>query len=211
MLNYPNLRLFRPLAEEAKRVNAKFIILYPGTLNYHQGVDIAIKAFAIVKDRMPNAEFHIYGEGPARLELERMTSECGLHDRVKMMDLVSIDEISRVISSANVGVVPKRAEGFGNEAFSTKILKFMACGVPAIVSRTRVDDFYFDDGLVRFFTPGSEENLAEKLVEAYGDRGDLNWARRAREFAFRNSWHERVIGYERIIDSLAARRPVSCS
>ena len=206
MLNYPDLRLFRPLAERAKRGDAKFIFLYPGSLNYHQGVDIAIKAFAIVKDRMPNAEFHIYGEGPARLELERATSQCGLHGRVKMMDLVSIDEISRVISSADVGVVPKRAEGFGNEAFSTKILEFMACGVPAIVSRTRIDDFYFDDGLVRFFTPGNEEDLAEKLVEAYGNHGDLEWARRAQKFAFHNSWHERAIGYERIIDSLTARR-----
>ncbi len=35
---------------------------------------------------------------------------------------------------ADLGVVPKRAEGFGNEAFSTKILEFMACGVPVLVS-----------------------------------------------------------------------------
>ena len=43
------------------------------------------------------------------------------------------------MAAASVGVVPKRSEGFGNEAFSTKTLEFMACGVPVIVSRTRID------------------------------------------------------------------------
>ena len=61
----PGSRLFKPLAAEKKRTDGNFIFLYPGTLNHHQGVDIAIKAFALVKDGMPNAELHIYGEGPA--------------------------------------------------------------------------------------------------------------------------------------------------
>jgi glycosyltransferase involved in cell wall biosynthesis len=205
LLNYPDLRLFRPLAEKEKRPAGKFIILYPGTLNYHQGVDIAIKAFALVKDRMPNAEFHIYGEGPARPELVRLTRECGLNGRVRLMAPVPVDKIAGVMASADLGVEPKRAEGFGNQALSMKILEFMACGLPSVVSRTEVHAHYFDDTLVRFFAPGNETNLAEALVEAYGHPADLDWARRAQDFAFRNSWQKRVVEYERLIDSLVAK------
>ena len=37
------------------------IVLFPGTLQWHQGVDIAIKHFRRCSKRSPTAEFHIYG------------------------------------------------------------------------------------------------------------------------------------------------------
>jgi len=43
--------------------------------------------------------------------------------------------------NADLGIVPKRKDNFGNEAFSTKILEFMAMSVPVIVSDTMVDKF----------------------------------------------------------------------
>jgi glycosyltransferase involved in cell wall biosynthesis len=207
LLNYPDLRLFKPLAEKRKPRDGRFIILYPGTLNRHQGLDIAIKAFALAKDRMPNAEFHIYGEGPARAELMRLTKECGLNGRVRLMAPVPIGKIASIMASADLGVEPKKAEGFGSQALSTKILEFMACGVPAIVSRTEVHAYYFDDTLVRFFAPGNEIELAEALVEVYSHSLDQDWVRRALDFASRYSWQKRVVEYEDLIDSLAAKSP----
>ncbi len=47
------------------------------------------------------------------------------------------------MSKADLGIVPKRAAGFGDEAFSTKILEFMALGVPVIASETQIDRYYF--------------------------------------------------------------------
>jgi len=207
ILNYPDLRLFkRPGAAKAGAAD-KFIILYPGTLNYHQGVDVAIKAFALVSARMPGAEFHIYGEGPARPDLARLVGELGLGDRVKLMDRVPLDEIPRVMATADVGVVPKRADGFGNEAFSTKILEFMACDVPVVVSRTRIDAHYFDETLVRFFASGHEDDLATALLEMYQHRADSrDLVRAAREFAVRNSWQERVADYRGLVVSLLPAR-----
>lgn len=203
ILNYPDLRLFSPLAREDKRRDGKFIILYPGTLNHHQGVDIAIKAFALAQTRLPGVEFHVYGEGPDRRELERLTRDLGLTERVKIMDRVPITEVAGLMASADLGVVPKRADGFGNEAFSTKILEFMACGVPVVVSRTQVDVHYFDDSVVRFFTPGQESELAEALVWAYEHRADHGpWVRAARDFAVRYSWQERAVDYQALVDSL---------
>ncbi len=207
ILNYPDLRLFKREGAPRDASADKFTFLYPGTLNYHQGVDVAIKAFALAADRMPGAEFHIYGEGPARSELVRLIDELRLADRVKLMARVPLDEIPRVMAAADAGVVPKRAEGFGNEAFSTKILEFMACGVPVVVSRTRIDAHYFDDTLVRFFASGQEGDLAAVLFDMYQNRANsCDLVRAAREFAVRNSWQERVADYRGLVESLLAPR-----
>jgi glycosyltransferase involved in cell wall biosynthesis len=107
------------------------------------------------------------------------------------------------MAAADLGVVPKRADGFGNEAFSTKILEFMACGVPVVISRTAVDSHYFDDRLVKFFAPHDERDLGSALLWAYMSAADRSArAKAGLEFAVRNSWQERVGDYRRLIDAL---------
>jgi glycosyltransferase involved in cell wall biosynthesis len=119
------------------------------------------------------------------------------------MELLPLEDIARVIASADVGVVPKRADGFGNEAFSTKTLEFIACCVPVIVSRTSVDEYYFDETLVRFFVPGSEADLAQAMLAAYDSRHrNTDWYKAARQFGAENSWQSRVHEYLRLVDSL---------
>jgi glycosyltransferase involved in cell wall biosynthesis len=208
IINYPDLRLFAPYPGD-RPADRPFTFLYPGTLNHHQGLDIAIDAFAAAAPQMPDAELHVYGEGPARRQLTRQAAELGLANRVKIMDRVPLQEVSRLMAGADIGVVPKRADGFGNEAFSTKILEFMACGVPAIVSRTQVDAHYFDASLVRFFQPGDAADLARAMVWAYEQRGAHGaWVERARAFAVRNSWQERAIDYLQIVERLStAKQP----
>jgi glycosyltransferase involved in cell wall biosynthesis len=201
MLNHPDRRLFKPLTDRVPKEDGKFIVLYPGTLNHHQGVDIAVRAFAMVKDRMPDAEFHIYGEGPARGSLAALIDADGLRNCVKLKAPVSIDSIAQVIANADLGVIPKRAEGFGNEAFSTKSLEFMACGIPVVMSKTDVDSHHFNESLVRFFEPGNAASLAEAMLADYACR-DLRVARARRASAFVASmdWAAKLPSYLNIVE-----------
>ena len=64
IMNYPDLGLFKGRRAVSVPAESPFLILYPGTLNHHQGVDIAVRAFAIAAPQMPGAEFHVYGRGP---------------------------------------------------------------------------------------------------------------------------------------------------
>jgi glycosyltransferase involved in cell wall biosynthesis len=208
MLNYPDLRMFQTMSEEQKLRSGRFLMLYPGSLNHHQGLDIAIRSFARVKDRMPDAEFHIYGEGPALPDLIQQVKDSGLEGRVRFMAGIPLTEMAAVMSSADLGVVPKRAEGFGNEAFSTKILEFMASGVPVVVSKTRVDSYYFDEKVVRFFKSSDDADLARVLLEVYAQRGNHDaWIQAARELAIHFSWQERGADYRQIVDSLVPQFP----
>ena len=38
----------------------------------------------------------------------------------------------------------------------------MSLGIPVIVSRTKIDNYYFNDYVVKFFRPEDEMDLAEK-------------------------------------------------
>ena len=123
ILNYPDLGIFYPRLKKCK--DGKVIFLYPGTLNWHQGLDIAIQAFSSIKDKIPEAEFHIYGRGSETNLLQEMIVSLDLTDRVIQRPSVPISKIADVMANADIGLVPKRNDIFGAEAFSTKILEFM--------------------------------------------------------------------------------------
>jgi glycosyltransferase involved in cell wall biosynthesis len=207
LMNYPDTSVFKVVAPTSNREVTGFVMLYHGTLNRHQGLDIAVAAFSRVADALAGAEFHIYGEGPARERLIEQVRQLGLADRVKITGLLPLTEIARVVASASVGIVPKRADGFGNEAFSTKTLEFMACRVPVIVSRTKVDAYYFHDGMVRFFTPGSVDDLAAQMRWSFEEPAQLDHiARAGHAYALEHRWEAHADSYLAIVDRLDASR-----
>jgi glycosyltransferase involved in cell wall biosynthesis len=203
-INHPDLTLFRRRHQPTEPTRP-FVFLYPGSLNHHQGVDLAVEAFALVRHQMPNAELHIYGRGPALPVLHQLVREHELSEVVRFHDFLPSARIAEVMRQASVGVVPKRADGFGNEAFSTKILEFMACGVPVIVAKTRIDTHYFDDRLVNFFEPGDSTSLAGVMRAIHHNPADQQpRIEAASHFARQLSWQARCADYERLVDGLMA-------
>jgi glycosyltransferase involved in cell wall biosynthesis len=202
-INHVDPKMFARRAKN--RTDDRFIILFPGSLQWHQGVDIAIKAFARVKPRIPNAEFHIYcGSGVIQGDLQDLTRKLGVEDSVKFLKAVPLDQMAQVIADAHLGVVPKRADSFGNEAYSTKIMEFMSQGVPVVVSRTKIDSYYFQEGVVHFFPSGDSESLAAAILDVFQNR-ELRESliRRGYEYVERHGWDQKKKGYLDLIDSLA--------
>jgi glycosyltransferase involved in cell wall biosynthesis len=207
--NYPDPRLFSPRPKQT--TDHRFIILYPGSLNSHQGLDLAVRAFARVSDRMLNAEFHIYGQGPCKPSLIELARQLGLGAKVVFHDFLPLNEIAQVMANADLAVVPKRAESeFGNEAASTKILQFMSLGVPVLVSRTRVDTYYYSEDMVQFFQSHDEAELAQNLLLLMQDR-ELRERLRANatQYVRQNNWDVKKQEYLDIVDSLVVERHVS--
>ena len=201
-INYPDLSVFRPDLR-TKKNDERFVIVYPGTLTWHQGVDIAVKAFALAREEAPGMEFQIYGEGDAKNEIESLIQDLHVSDKVSISSPLPLRQIAAVMANADLGIVPKRNDPFGGEAFSTKILEFMALGVPLVVADTRIDRHYFDDSLVRFFRAGDEKDLARVMVEAYHNR-ELSGQLTSRAFKYveENGWSRKKGNYLAIVNSL---------
>jgi glycosyltransferase involved in cell wall biosynthesis len=182
------------------------LVMFPGGLQWHQGLDLAIRAFPGVVAVFPKAEFHIYGEGAMKSEWMALAASLGLADRVKFFTEITVREIARKMAEADLGVVPKRADSFGNEAYSTKIMEFMALGVPVVISSTRVDRHYFDDSIVKFFESGHVDALAAAMIEVLQNREETRErVARASAYATAHNWETRKHDYLKLVDDLCTR------
>ena len=202
----PDPKIFYPRPK--LRLDPRTLIVYPGTLNVHQGLDVGIKAFARLSERLPSAEFHIFGEGPAKAQLLDLTKRLGLGSRVRFYDMVPKNRLPDLLADYDLAIVPKRAScPFGNEAESTKILELMAVGVPVVVARTKIDSLYHSDETVQFFESENDANLAE-CIRSLVDNPDLRnrLVANGNEYFRNNNWEKVKPKYLKVIDSLSPHR-----
>jgi glycosyltransferase involved in cell wall biosynthesis len=201
ILNFPDGQIFHRTASAPH--DGHFVILYPGSLNWHQGLDLAIAALARIHNEVPNVQLHIYGGGPEKEKLRLLAHNLSLDNKVFIYGSMPLRDIVKVMQDADLGIVPKRSNSFGNEAFSTKTLEFMSLGIPLIVADTAVDRYYFNDSLVKFFHSGDEEDLAAAMLQMIRDsklRQEL--AKNGLDFARRNNWECHKYIYLNIVDGL---------
>lgn len=201
MVNNVDLDLFS--RKPRTRTDDRIVLLYPGTLNHHQGMDIAVNAMATLTREFPQIELHIYGSGLTLPALQEQSSRLGLTDHVKFFKSVQLDGIAFLMANADIGIVPKRAEGFGDQAYSTKIMEFMSQALPVALSRTRIDSLYFNDSVAAFFESGNAEALAAAVRRIINDpeyRQQISQAGYA--YAQANSWKNMKGIYLDIVDRL---------
>lgn len=201
ILNYPDESLFFKKRQE--RQDNKFIIIYPGGLYWRQGVDIAIKSLSIIKNEVPLAELHIYGDGTNRRDFENLSHELGVQDRVIFKGSLPICEVANKMANADLGIEPKRNGHFAGNAMSTKTLEFMSLGVPVIVSDTRVHKHYFNDSVVQFFKSDDEKDLAQCMLLLSRDSDlRLHLRENALNFVYSYKWGKKQEEYLNIVDKI---------
>ncbi len=160
-----------------------------------------------ISARIPEAELHIYGDGNMKDGLMALAQELGLNGRVRFFNLLPLRQIAEIMANADIGVVPKRADSFGNEAYSTKIMEFMSLQVPMVVSNTKIDQYYFDNSGVRFFESGNPDALADAVCEVLRNQElRQQMVERASEYVTRNDWVTAKVKYLKLVDGLCAEK-----
>ena len=208
ILNYPSVESLR---QPPKREHSETLtIIYPGTISYHHGVDVAIRAIDIVKRQLPSVKLHIYGRsGDMKYYsfLKQLIEELNLRQNVKMFDPVSYESLQNIYLNYDIGIVPKRGGIFAEQAFSTKIFDYMAFGLPIIASRTKIDEYYFDDSMIMFFQPGNHEDLARCILELNSDREkSQSLIEHAFQFIAKNRWAQKKSIYYEILAELVSSK-----
>src|SRR5690554_1827600 len=203
VMNYPDTEMFRRTEKGNKKSENKFVMLYPGTLSIHQGLETAINAVELVKDKIPEIEFHIYGKGTDEEYFCDLVKNKGLQNRIYFNPIVPIEKLPEIICSADIGIEPKKKHSFGNEAFSTKILEFMAMGIPVIASDTMVHKHYFNEKMVKFFESENAIDLAEKiLLLKKNERIRKALIINSLNFMERNNWEKKKTIYLNLVNRI---------
>ena len=182
-----------------KRTDDDFVLVCHGTIDPNFGIDVVIRAVALLKNTIPGLRLRIYGEGPQRPSLEVLVAKLGLEERVWFSKgFLPIDELLPCIAAADAGVVAIRRDAFRDRTHCNKMYDLIAMRKPVIISRTRAVEAYFGDECFSLFESGNERDLARAISELHGDpelREQL--VRRATEVSEPYRWvHQR----ERYLD-----------
>jgi glycosyltransferase involved in cell wall biosynthesis len=86
-------------------------LLCIGRLTPEKGFDVAITAFAYLVKRFPCARLIIAGDGPSRRDLERYANKLKISDVVKFVGWVAPNDVSLLIRSSTLVMMPSRSEG----------------------------------------------------------------------------------------------------
>lgn len=138
---------------------------YVGRLTHNKGVDILIRAAAVLQSDHPDFHWVIVGDGADRVSLEALASNLGVATVTHFVGAVTRPGALAAFKGFDVAVVPSREEGFGLSA-----LEAMACGVPLVASRVDALAEVVVDGVTGvLFEPESAVDLVAVLSRVLSD------------------------------------------
>ena len=169
VMNSPDEDIFRfrpPRAHTATTdaLHKPFVIMYHGSLVKRNGLDLAVDAFARVRQAVPAAELRIYG--PKTDFLERVMDSArnkGLDEAVHSLGPKPLEDIVRAIGECDVGIIPNHRSAFTEINTPTRIFEYLALGKPVIAPRTPGIQDYFNEKSLLWFELGNSEELARKI------------------------------------------------
>ena len=136
-----DLAMFHPVERAEARTKIGYaederLLLFVGRLERLKGVEVAISALALLRDRHDeNVRLLILGEDSRdgdeseKERLKAVASAAGVRDRVEFVGSVAHHELPFFYSAADVCVMPSHSESFGLVA-----LEAQACGCPVVAS-----------------------------------------------------------------------------
>jgi len=155
-----------------------FIVSYVGGFGPHRGLDTAIKAIALARERVPAIKLLLVGaqEGGYFRVLQRLIQELQVEDLVEITGWQLFEKVASYIHASDVCLVPHHRNPHTDNTIPHKLFQYMLMGKPVIVSDCRPLKRIVEEteaGLV--FRAGDARDLADKIVSLYKDHELRNY------------------------------------
>jgi glycosyltransferase involved in cell wall biosynthesis len=158
----PSMRRFPLVAEDNEKLDSfKFNFLYVGRWEKNKGLEDLIRAFDLVRKKLPAVHLYLLGWGSFKTKMRRLAESLRLEKQVEFRGKVPAGSVANYIEQAGCVVIPSKGDSIPlvfSEALQMR--------TPMIV--TDVGDMGF---LVRRFklgkvvTPGDVVGLAQAMIE----------------------------------------------
>ena len=144
-------------------------LAYTGTFNNQKdGVDILIKAFALLAPKHENLK--LYLAGFYHYDVERNTElikHLGLKDRIVNIGILNKNEIPSFLKHASLLVMARPDSRQAQGGFPTKLGEYLATGNPVCVTKVGEIPDYLEDRVSAFLAdPGDVESFAKAMDTA---------------------------------------------
>ena len=171
------------------------VVAYAGRLKRAKRPDHAVKAFKLVKEKVPEAELWIIGDGYFREDLEKMAG-----DGVKFFGGLPNIKRRELIKKAWVLVNPSVREGFG-----LNVVEANALGTPCVAYDVAGLRDSIVDGVTGLMVgSGDILGLADALIRVLQDNAlRERFSRNALEYARKFSWDKTAEDVLKVVEGAA--------
>jgi glycosyltransferase involved in cell wall biosynthesis len=140
-------------------------ILHAGRLGHEKNVDVVVRAFAAMSERLPGYTLDIVGDGPARKSLQRLIDSLGLSESVHLRGFMDRTALGKAYREYDAFVTASTIETQG-----IVLLEAMAAGLPVIgVNALAIPEIVRHQRAGLIVEPGDSEAMAEALLELLPD------------------------------------------
>jgi glycosyltransferase involved in cell wall biosynthesis len=197
VMNAPDSKIFPFRAAQEQPATQSdaarpFVFMYHGSLVERNGLDLAVEALALAREKMPRAELRVYGPSTPFLERVMETVKAkGMQDIVHYFGPRRLEDLVREIAGCDVGVIPNQRNPFTDINTPTRIFEYLAIGKPVIAPSTLGIQEYFNEQSLVFFEPGNASDLAKQMLYTYSKRDDLiAIARNGQQIYLAHTWEQ---------------------
>jgi len=180
----------------------------PGTLGLASGFGhCPFRHFASIKDQVPDAEFHMYGRGPEKKNLEALIVELDLESRVFIKETMPIEQIARVMANSDLGIIPKRNDPFGGRPSAPKYLNLCLWVFRWLSQKQRSIGSilmirYWNSSILKMWMVWRNACFQWEMIRYCV----IASAKNAQRFVESYSWEKRKQEYLKLVDSLTKEK-----
>ena len=204
VMNVSDPAVFRP-GQHRQHQSGNFNLICHGTITHRLGLDLAIEAVAIARQRIDGLRLIVIGGGDYCDEAKRLVERLNLRDHVRFEPPVATERLPELLIRAHAGLVPNRASSATHLMLPVKLLDYAALGIPTIAARLRTIEYYFGSDALRLFEPGEPARLAAAIEDLYHHPAlRLELVTKAHRVVERIGWAKQRAEYYRAVDSLLA-------
>ena|GEM_PF-83451 len=110
------------------------MMVFLGVFSPHRGLDVAIRALALVRQEISNAHLVLVGKGDIRSDLTRLAEESGLRDAVTFTGWVDLPEALAVVRAGDICLIPHRRSPHIDTTIPHKLFQYMLLEKPVVVT-----------------------------------------------------------------------------
>ncbi len=141
-------------------------MVYVGGLNFHRGLDVAVRAMPEILKAVPGAKLTIVGNGDVLEDLKAQASKLGLGDSVTFTGWIPKDEAMNYVLEANLALVPHYRSGHTDATVPHKLFQYMSLARPVLVSDCApLERIVRESDAGAVFSSGDSHDFALKAIE----------------------------------------------
>jgi glycosyltransferase involved in cell wall biosynthesis len=170
--NGPDLNRLRPVDPEPElKMGRRYLLAYVGEMAAQDGVELAIHALDILVHRHGRQDVGLVlvGDGSSLPDLRSLAHELRLDDCVTFTGWVSIKDVARYLSVADIGLSPEPRDAMNDQSTMIKIMEYMALGKPIVAFDLKETRFSAQEAAL-YATPNNLEDFALKIAETLDDK-----------------------------------------